>query len=356
MIRVKDRLFDNPGSHIYTLEVTNSNGAKNTQTLEIVREPSGYRKVSPVPTVDDKIVVNKKNFVDIILEAEAAQEVLIDGKPAVRLTGTDMYRATYMGLKPNKENAIKLQIKRNSTAPINDTLRVYYTNSNQNYEQFMEPLSTKHSVFNGALNLTFPKGTILKSANPNDPKNFKFYESQNLLFGLADPATGAVALRDDAGNTINNNEGLAANFTATSVLRHFFSRISDVYWLSGGYGESPTNKKLDGVLPIFKDGTDIRAFTDPQLTSRRLVPTERGTITLKFDPSVVQDAGTVVSVLMLNDQGQWKILGGEVDTTKNTITVPFDQFGYYMVGKGKKQLSGCCQARVGEKYTVRNVC
>src|SRR5690606_30025498 len=67
--------------------------------------------------------------------------------------------------------------------------------------------------------------------------------------------------------------------------------------------------------------------------SRKLVPTNRGELTLTFDESVVQDAGTIVTVFMFNDQGEWVNLGGVVDTRRNTVTVPFDDFGYYMVAK-----------------------
>jgi hypothetical protein len=63
------------------------------------------------------------------------------------------------------------------------------------------------------------------------------------------------------------------------------------------------------------------------------VPTERGTLTLQFDKSVVDIAGSQVTVFHFNDKGEWNNIGGVVDTGKNTITVPFDDYGYYVVMK-----------------------
>lgn len=336
-LRYNDIPFTTTGSHIYTLELTNANGATTRQVMELVRETAGFRVLSPVPTVDNKVVVSK-NFVNVLIEAEGAEQVLVDGEPASSVVGNpDLFQSLYVGLKPNKDNAINLQISRPSQSPVNGTINVYYTSATENFAQYMETMSTKHSVFNGKVSLSFPKGTVLKSANPFDPKNIKYYEDQKLLFGLANPQTGEVAKKDDSGNNILNIDYLANNFTATSVLRHF-SRVSDAYWISGGYGETTQYSKLDGVLPVFREGGPASApiaFTNNSLIQRRLAPTERGTLTLKFDDSVVQDAGTVVTILHLNDQGTWEVLGGEVDTGKNTITIPFTKFGYYMVGKAK---------------------
>lgn len=60
--RIQNLKFDAPGTHVYTLELINSTGARTTQRLEIVREPASYRILSPQPTVGSNIVVNKTSF------------------------------------------------------------------------------------------------------------------------------------------------------------------------------------------------------------------------------------------------------------------------------------------------------
>ena len=54
-----------------------------------------------------------KNFVRFDIEAEGASQVIIDKKPAVKRTDLkDRFVYDYVGLKPNKNNAIKIQVVR----------------------------------------------------------------------------------------------------------------------------------------------------------------------------------------------------------------------------------------------------
>ncbi|MFD2881254.1 hypothetical protein ACFTAO_43815 [Paenibacillus rhizoplanae] len=86
-MRIQDLTNDTPGTYIYTLELINSTGAKTSQKLELVREVSAYRILSPQPSVGTQYVVNK-NFVHFDIEAEGATNVIIDKEQAVKKNGS----------------------------------------------------------------------------------------------------------------------------------------------------------------------------------------------------------------------------------------------------------------------------
>lgn len=351
ILRIRDFDLTNPGTYPFTLELKNNVGATSTQRIEVVREVADFRIVAPQPTVGDRIVVNK-NYVRFDIEAEGATEVLINGQPAERRSDySDRFILDYTGLRASRNNSIRIVINR-PAGNLNATVNVYYAYSNQIGSQHMEEISRKHSVFDKKLELTFPRGTLLRKANPSLNNGVEqFYSDTKLLFGIADPSDGVVERMNDYGNIIGfdpdqgSDSGtgdhrvvpieprLSRLFTSL-MNRDHFTPISSIYWISGGVGEAgtrgSTNYKpaTNGLNPYSLDGT----FTlfEPQ---RKLVPTNRGELTLTYDESVVEDAGTIVTVFMFNDQGQWVNLGGVVDTRRNTITVPFDDFGYYMVAK-----------------------
>ena len=77
-----------------------------------------------------------------------------------------------------------------------------------------------------------------------------------------------------------------------------------------------------------------RPTYDERPDDRELIASKRGTLTLSFDPNIRNTAGTIVTVFRYDVENKfWVNLGGTVDTKKNTITVPFDQFGYYVAAK-----------------------
>ncbi|WP_106767265.1 S-layer homology domain-containing protein [Paenibacillus faecalis] len=351
VMRVHDLKSDAPGTYVYSLELINETGAKTTQKLELVREVGAYRILSPQPTVGDQIVVNK-NFVRFDIEAEGATEVLIGKEPAVKRPDLGEHRFVYdyVGLKQDKVNKIKITIDRAGTK-ITDTIEVFYTGTVDVDAQFMAPKpSNKYNVFNKELQLTFPKGTVMQSTNYQGIN--KYYPDTKLLFGIADPTTGVVERRNDYGNVIGfpgtgEDSGTPRwsipdeylyNFGSTSKTSNF-SPISQVYWISGGlgeYGERGTNSyspATNGLQPYSVEAF----FGDPQIPlERKITPSKRGELTLSFDPNVVDEAGTTITVFRYTSDRQWENIGGEVDMKKHTVTVPFDEFGYYKVMKLKR--------------------
>lgn len=347
LLRLRDFKFDAPGTHVYTMELINKTGARTTQRLEVVREVSPYRVLSPVATVGDQIVVNK-NFVRFDIEAEGATKVMIDKYEAVKRTDLDnRFTYDYVGLKPDKATTIKIQIIRaNST--LNDTVTVYYASAIQIDSQFMaEKVAAKYTVFNKALSLTFPKGTIMKGYTTTGAA--KYYPDTKLLFGIADPVDGVVERTNDYGNIINVSpadgrtvggklpllipQELVLRFTSTAATNNF-SRVSDIYWLNGGLGESGTQGSqsyvpaTNGISPY-----SIEGYFTQYSSTRKIVPSQRGELTLSFNSSIVDEVGSTVTVFRYTDAGKWENIGGEVDTKNHTVTVPFDEFGYYTVMK-----------------------
>lgn len=353
IVRIRDIAFEQPGSHIYNLELINSTGARTKQRLEIVREVAPFRILSPQPTVGDRIIVNK-NFVRFDIEAEGATEVLIDGKPAVKRSDlNDRFIYDYVGLKPDRTTSIKIQIRQPGNT-INTTVDIYYTSDVEVDSQYMMKLSTRMNVFNGNLSLQFPRGTVLKSANPNQSGVTKFYTDSMILFGIADPKDGVVERRNDYGNIINvDNDARSVEGSIPVIIPDYlvqrflnpvntvnFTRVSPIYWIHGGVGElgnkgDPTYKPATNGLPPYSLEGRFTEF-EPE---RKIVPSQRGTLTLAFDPNIVDDASYTITVFRYTDRGEWENIGGEVDMRNHTITVPFDDFGYYMVAKLRRSFN-----------------
>ncbi|MBT2288276.1 S-layer homology domain-containing protein [Paenibacillus albidus] len=350
LLRIRDFKFDAPGSHVYTLELINKTGARTTQRLEVVREVSPFRILSPIATVGDQIVVNK-NFVRFDIEAEGATKVMIDkfeAQPRTDLPNRFTY--DYVGLKPDKATTIKIQVVR-ANATLSDTVTVYYASAVQTDTQYMaEKVANKYTVFNKGLQLVFPKGTVMKGFTSSGAA--KFYPETKLLFGIADPVDGVVERVNDYGNIINVSaadsrtpEGksplvipqeLVLRFTSTASTNNF-SRVSDIFWINGGLGEVGSKgtanyiPATNGIAPY-----SIEGYFTQYSQARKIIPSQRGELTLNFSPSVVDEVGSTVTVFRYSESGKWENVGGEVDTKKHTVTVPFDEFGYYTVMKMRR--------------------
>ncbi|MDQ0192203.1 S-layer homology domain-containing protein [Paenibacillus wynnii] len=346
ILRISGFKFDAPGSHVYNLELINSTGARTTQRIEVQREVTPYRILSPAATVGDQIVVNK-NFVRFDIEAEGAKKVIIDKFEATeRLDIPNRFVYDYVGLKPDKSTTIKIQIIRADTT-LNTTVNVYYASAVQVDTQYMaEKVASKYSVFNKGLELSFPKGTLMQGYTNSGAS--KYYPDTKLLFGIADPIDGVVERKNDYGNTINVDKDARTPMGATGIeipdelSQYFtsnattinFSRVSDIYWISGGLGEKGTKGSTgyiagtNGIAPYSTEGYYTRYDYE-----RKIVPSQRGNLTLSFSSNIVDEVGSTITVFRYSDTGKWINVGGEVDTKTHTVTVPFDEFGYYTVMK-----------------------
>ncbi|WP_442602589.1 S-layer homology domain-containing protein [Paenibacillus sp. KN14-4R] len=343
-IRINNLPIEKVGTHVYTVELVNETGAPVTNTLEIERSPATYRLLSPVVNVGKQIVMNK-NFVIFDIESESATEVTVNGKVATKVPDmVDRFKVTITDLKKDKDNKIKISIKR-PTGDITDTVSVYYASDVDVDSMYMEKFSNKHSVFNKKLELSFPSKTVLRRTDDK-----KIYPDASILFGIASPVDGYLGRTDDYGikAPAKTENELYEAFKRT-FGRENFTTISEFYWVSVGYAERGNPGDADyqpatgGLMPYNSEKMFGTKYDTPKFNfdseKRILKPSERGTITLAFDPNTVEDAGSYISVFFMNDKGQWKNLGGKVDAKAHTITVPFDEFGYYMVGKLKQSFS-----------------
>lgn len=332
VVRVEALEFPAPGSQVFNLRVTSATSSQASQRIEIVREEVPYEVVSPVATTDNKIIVNK-NFVHVIIRAENANGVIIDKKQAVKMDDPqcgDCFELEYIGLKENRWNDIKFTVIRGEQQT-DGVIEVYYAKSLSPGAQYKQPLDRRMRVFDRALQLEFEKGTLLQT-KISDKMTPSLYENQQILFGIADPETGMVEDRTDKGEIKSVNRALESTF---SQFPQNFTFISPVYWISGGLAEKGTpgtsgyRPRMDGITPHNRDTSLTYTFTDP---ARHLVPNKRGELTLKYNEIVREAAGIEVSVFHFNSEGKWVNLGGVINTKSHEITVPFDEFGYYVVG------------------------
>ncbi len=129
-----------------------------------------------------------------------------------------------------------------------------------------------------------------------------------------------------------------------------FRPASKLFWVDGGAidtSAASTNATLkdalqgSGNLPSpTLPGPGETAFYSRYIKNL-VIPTERGTLTLKYDKEIRNDSWKYLSVYQfgtfLDPSGTgnqfvgWKNIGGVVDPKSHTIKVPVDNFGYFQV-------------------------
>lgn len=342
-------------SKVYSMTVYNSglNGPRATYRLEVDPTSIPYTIISPRT---EKRTMNQ-SFVEVILTSPGADSITVDDVVATKITYLDYgttdgsgnptevpaFRALVTGLKANKKEEIDLVIE-NANDTIEDSFEVTYAPENIPGAQTMMVLKNTVKAFDGAINLKFPSGTnlIRKDFNVADNLKGQVYKDNNILVAIANPQDG-VADRHDF-ETIPFNYDTQLNmgeilFTASFPSR--FIKASPVFWLDAGQADDPASAaSFDPItygvdpypLNVVK-GVNHNAYYNKS-ANRELIPSKRGELELKYDPSMRQSAGTLISVFRFDPfVQQWENIGGVVDDKKNTVTVPFDRFGYYVVAK-----------------------
>gem|GEM_PF-6060722 len=325
-IRIQDLDFVKSNIHTFVLKIVNVNGSMATIPMEFRKDVVPYLVKSPVPTVGKDIIVNR-NYVPLYIKAEGANKITIGKENAVYNKDNKWFEHTYIGLKENKWNKIKFTVFR-GTDKIDGEVNVYYANTNQPGAGNLVAMGKKVKVLNNLVSLDFPKGTVLRNrelVNNRKP----LYEGHNLLIGLADRENGLIESRNYDGSPAFVHSGLRSRYAS---LPNTFVEASPIVYINGGLGEQVIGTTTyapikNGIQPHDAEYT----FTDPLIKDRMLEPSQRGNLTLEFDPSIRNQASTIVTVFRLNQDGRWQNIGGVV--SGNKITVPFDDFGYYVVMK-----------------------
>ncbi|PPA83997.1 S-layer homology domain-containing protein [Brevibacillus laterosporus] len=342
---------------VYTFTVYNNgvNGtSKSTARLEVRAPGLMYDIVRPI--LPRQATLNQ-NFVEVVIDAPGADSITF-GKNNVatkvdydsdmdgKIDYPNAFRAIITDLKPNKANKISFTVKSASGDVVNDSFEVFYALSTIPGSQHMAPMTAKTNIFEKQLNLTFPKDTYLVRYDYNVPENLRgqVFKGHNILYGIANKEDGVIDrfdyLQERPKNFDDVIQDLGRDFEH-SFDSHFI-KASNVFWMDAGLADDPgTKEDYDpypyGMLPIMPraltDSLKLYNFNDVPV-NRVLVPNKRGTLELAYDPNVVSDASNHLTVMRYDpNKFFWENLGGKVNVSKKTISVPFDKFGYYVVAK-----------------------
>lgn len=312
-----------------------------SQTITIIRDLSPYLILSP--KLPNEAVINA-NFLKISIKAEGADQVLI-GKVAMIKGEGDIFRYEMQNLKAGK-NSVKFTVV-SGTQKVNGSFDVTYAADDSITAQYKTSVaaSGKLSIFTGDLQLSFPKNTFLRQANSSpgqDVKTVDLFNSQMIYFGIADRTDGrtvkkynAVGETDNAGNAQDGMmKTVATDSYATDRLRPKtnFSMASNLFWIDAGYFDGTTTPTgdfnlIDPMQPYQAGNMFYGRVYDP---SKWLEPSQRGTITIKYDADIANAYGQNLSMWRYTSNG-WENIGGVVNTSSKTVTAPFDGFGYYTV-------------------------
>lgn len=313
-----------------------------SETVTVIRDLSPFIILSP--RLPEEGVINS-NFLKVSIKAEGADQVLI-GKTAMTKGQGDIFRYEMKGLKAGN-NTVKFTVVQ-GTQKINGSFSVNYAADSSITAQYKAqvPKSGKLAIFKNELTLAFPKNTFLRQANQNpgqDVKTVDLFDAQEIYFGIADRTDGrtvkkynAVNEKDGLGNYLDGTIlNVSADAFATDRIRPLlnFNFASNVFWIDAGYFKTPLLATdpytlVDAMNPYAGNG-DIfynRVF-DP---NKWLEPSQRGTITIKYDADIRDALAPNLSVWRYTSKG-WENVGGVVNAKNKTVTAPFDGFGYYTV-------------------------
>lgn len=314
--RLKLKLKDSGSTNVTVMGTRN--GVPASMTFEVVREVPPYTIVSPV--LPDQRVINQ-NFWTVKIKAEQVDSIVINKETAVPVTGEpDTYSVDITNLKPGK-NTVKFTVTRAGT-PINGSFDLYYANQNTVGAQFKTPLNgSSISAFNKMVEIKFPKNTLFQNVRNVDGTDNSvpyLFDQQQVRFGIASQADGTVEPKTGITTT-----GKSLLIDTMNTGQYIFA--GPLFWIDGGYYDDASSiyKPVDGLDP-YTTGTEFYSGR------KWLKPTNRGDITIHYDDALRDVAGNNLSVWRFYNN-KWENVGGVVNTSKHTITAPFDGFGYYAV-------------------------
>lgn len=346
-------------SQVYVITVYNSGptGPRATYRLEINSVSIPYSIKSPLK---EEMVTNQ-NFVEVIITSPGADSMTIGKEAAEKVTyidyvqgleaPVDAFRAVVKNLGANKDTKIPFTITRGKDT-IKQELKVKYVPVNIPGAQMMQSMTSSHKVFNNALTLTFAGNTqLIRPSNykiDNDKFSGQVYRGNDILFAIANPDNGIVNLHEFSNqppnySAENRAEGnLYIGYRFQDQARQFI-KASPLFWIDAGYADNPNTDK---VFDPITTGSD--PFPFPNIAGKKkdsfakrygqngleLVPSAPGKLTLAYDSSVAQVAGTTITVFRFDPYSStWENIGGVVDEKKHTITASFTKFGYYVAVK-----------------------
>ncbi|MED1641966.1 S-layer homology domain-containing protein [Brevibacillus agri] len=337
-----------------TFEISAAKGDLITRQKYTIKQTThSWIVLDPMKREGEDYVTVNANSAKVRIFAENAEKILFGKEEVVAKNTTDpefefndklgrpiptngyyMFEST-VSLKPGL-NTVKYTVVVNGNQ-FKDEIKIYNAGSSVSGAVYRDILGKKvsFSVFEKALELKFPTGTVLLSPSdarvggevnhPRDDINIDV----PLYFGIADRSTGQVDpdIEPDSDDIEEMEDILKPDSN--------FNYASPLYYIDAGVQGAP-----GGTDPYYQeDDVLIRGKeVDLKLWHKRyrdnLVPSKQGTLSIKYDSSIVNAANTTLAIMYNNGEG-WVNIGGVVNTGKKTITVPFRGFGYYMALKIK---------------------
>ena len=338
------------GDTVFEFTISNESNITVTRTITINREPRPYVILSPrlVKNArgEDQANINK-NFVMVEIEAEGADEVIINREVAGRREVTDNTGVTrtifyheIRNIRPGRPQKVDFTVVR-GTQSVSGSFQVFNAGTPIEGAQYKTTIANRINVFDGQLQLTFPRNTYLMRNDPTKVNQFITRDRQ-ILFGIANKDDGRVdkwkhpAAEDGQLDNPNPLVTLEGRLLLAPPPR--FRPASNLFWIDAGtIRDNPDDLEEaytgSGRLPYEHERFYARNEDD------LVVPTNVGTLTIKYDPNIRNEAWRYVTVFhydIFEDHNgnigyRWRNLGGVVDTRNNTITVPLERFGYYQV-------------------------
>lgn len=332
--------MDAYGDYIFELVATNASGRTTSKMITITKQPVSYVLLQPtnfVKNVDkvDQANVNT-NSETIVLQADGADSVLF-GKSEATQTTPGVFRYEVTNLKAGK-NVVTFTVNRGTTKS-NGSFVLFNVNTPIEGAQYKTTLAPKMSIFNGDFLLNFPKDTKLMRNDRTQTEQFITVD-RKIVFGIANQDDGRV---EKASET-----PAGTRFLIEPTGR--FRPASKRFWVDAGTIDMSAASTPDSLKAALQGSGNLPSPTllgpgETAFYTRNIkslvVPTQRGTLTMKYDAEIRNDSWKYLSVYQfgtfLDPSGTgnqfvgWKNIGGVVDPKTHTIEVPVDTFGYFQV-------------------------
>ncbi|NOU90237.1 S-layer homology domain-containing protein [Paenibacillus sp. LMG 31460] len=332
--------MDAYGDYIFELVATNASGRTTSKMITITKQPVTYVLLQPtnfVKNVDkvDQANVNT-NSETIVIQADGADSVLF-GKSEATQTTPGVFRYEVTTLKAGK-NTVTFTVNRGKTKS-NGSFVLFNVNTPIEGAQYKTTLASKMSIFNGDFLLNFPKDTKLMRNDRTQSEQFITVD-RKIVFGIANQDDGRV---EKASET-----PAGTRFLIEPTGR--FRPASKRFWVDAGTIDMSAASTPDSLKAALQGSGNLPSPTllgpgETAFYTRNIkslvVPTQRGTLTMKYDAEIRNDSWKYLSVYQfgtfLDPSGTgnqfvgWKNIGGVVDPKTHTIEVPVDTFGYFQV-------------------------
>jgi hypothetical protein len=347
-IKTNYPLYLNRGTNTFELEGISSFGTSSNSKVSVTRYQSPVRLIQPVLPREN--VVNQ-NFIKVVVEADAdivkigrdeatlellemdeLRELLLllpvelrsdilqkynvddinDDDQLQRVDQSEVAGKRFVAevfLKPGK-NTIKYSVEKGGNKSKHE-FEIFYAESPTEGARYKESLSRgKIDVFDDGLEIDFPRNTLLVDPNSDSAVFDVFEHDVDVSFGIVDRSSGKLVKvwSEQQGQYIF--EEFQEPFRTIMPFRFIppdrTGYAGQIYW--------------------------IEAAGDMTNVNSGLIPSNRGEITIAYNQSIRNDAQNLLAVYRFDpDEQRWTNLGGVVDTRKQTITAPVEEFGYYTV-------------------------